>query len=57
MGGGDGFDVSYLIVGLIPVGQAEIEVLDVEVQVGRDELVLDHLPDDPIHRTHKARSN
>ncbi len=39
----------YLIVGLITVGQAEIEVLDVEVQVGQDELVLDHLPDDPRH--------
>ena len=39
----------YLIVGLISVGQTEIEVLDVEVQVGQDELVLDHLPDDPKH--------
>jgi hypothetical protein len=40
----------YLIVGLITVGQAEIEVLDVEVQVGQDQLVLDHLPDDPTHK-------
>jgi hypothetical protein len=40
---------SDLIVGGISVLHAEIEVLDVEVQMGVDELVLDHLPDNAGH--------
>ena len=31
----------------VPVGQAQIKVLDVQIEVGQDELRLDHGPDDP----------
>jgi hypothetical protein len=36
------------VVGRVAVGQAQVEVLDLEVEVGEDELVLDHLPDDAV---------
>jgi hypothetical protein len=35
-----------LVVGGVARGDAEVEVLDVKVQVGQDELVLDGSPDD-----------
>ena len=40
---------SDLVVGLVAVGQAQVVVLEVDVQVGVDELVLDVLPDDAGH--------
>lgn len=39
----------YLVVGLVTVGQAQVVVLQVDVEVWVDELVLDDLPDDPGH--------
>lgn len=39
----------HLVAGLVPVRQAEVKVLEVHVQVGVDELVLDHGPDHPGH--------
>ena len=41
--------MSDLVVGLVAVGQAQVVVLEVDVQVGVDELVLDVLPDDAGH--------
>jgi hypothetical protein len=38
-----------LVVGLVAVGQAQVVVLEVDVQVRVDELVLDVLPDDAGH--------
>ena len=38
-----------LVVGLVAVLEAEIIVLEVDVEVGGDEAVLDVLPDDPGH--------
>jgi hypothetical protein len=38
-----------LVVCLVAVGQAEVIVLEVNVEVGVDELVLDGLPDDARH--------
>lgn len=38
-----------LVVGLITVLEAEIVVLEVDVEVRVNELVLDDLPDDPGH--------
>ena len=38
-----------LVVGLVAVLEAEIVVLEVDVEVGEDELVLDVLPDDAGH--------
>lgn len=45
LGGVDG----DLIIGLVTVLEAEIVVLEVDVEVGVDELVLDALPDDTGH--------
>lgn len=45
LGGIDG----DLVVGLVTVLEAEIIVLEVDVEEGEDELVLDVLPDDPGH--------
>src|SRR5690606_7456641 len=38
-----------LVVGGIAVLDAEVVVLQVDVEVGKDQLVLDELPDDPGH--------
>ena len=38
-----------LVIGLVSVGQAQVVVLEVDVEVRVDELVLDVLPDDPGH--------
>lgn len=40
---------SDLVVGFVSVFNAQIEVLDVEVEEGMDEFILDLLPDDPSH--------
>lgn len=45
----DADNPTNLIIGLITVGQAQVVVEALDVQVGEDELVLDHLPDDPGH--------
>ncbi len=39
----------HLIVGGVPVRQSEVVVEALDVEVREDELVLDHLPDDPRH--------
>jgi hypothetical protein len=39
----------HLVVRLVAVGQAQVVVLDLQVQVGQDELVLDLLPDHARH--------
>ena len=39
----------HLVVRLVSVFDAEVEVLDVEVKVGMDQLVFDILPEDPGH--------
>jgi hypothetical protein len=33
----------------VPVLDAEVEVLEVDVEVGKDQLILDELPDDARH--------
>jgi len=38
-----------LIVGSITVFDAQIKILDIDIQKGQDQLFLDHLPDDPGH--------
>lgn len=38
-----------LVVGLVAVGEAEVKVLDVEVEVGQDERVLDRGPNQARH--------
>lgn len=38
-----------LVVSLVPVLHAQVEVLDVEVEVGVDQVILDELPEDPGH--------
>src|SRR5690606_12921027 len=38
-----------LIVGGVTAFHAEVVVVELEVQIGEDQLVLDHLPDDPGH--------
>jgi hypothetical protein len=38
----------YLIVGLVPVGQTKIIVQTFHIEVGKDELILDQLPNDPV---------
>src|SRR4029077_15991083 len=43
-----GFD-GDLVVRLIAVLDAEVVVVQVHVEVGQDELLLDHLPDDSSH--------
>ena len=40
---------SDLVVGLVTVLKTEVVVLEVNVEVGVDELVLDGLPDDASH--------
>lgn len=40
---------SDLVVGLVTVLQTKVVVLEVNVEVGVDELVLDGLPDDASH--------
>ena len=40
---------SDLVVGLVAVLEAEVVVLEVDIEVGVDELVLDALPDDASH--------
>jgi hypothetical protein len=39
----------HLVVGLVPVLDPEVVVEQLDVEVGQDQLVLDHLPDDPGH--------
>ena len=43
-----GVDCNF-VVGGVAVGHAEVVVLKLDIQVGQDELVFDHLPDDPGH--------
>ena len=38
-----------LVVRLIAIRESEIVVQALDIQVGEDQLVLDHLPDDPGH--------
>ena len=38
-----------LIVGLIPLLQAEIVVLRLQINVRKKKVILDHLPDDTCH--------
>ena len=40
---------SDFVVGLVPVLDAQVEVLDVEVEVGVDQIILDELPEDSGH--------
>src|SRR6185437_3148116 len=39
----------HLVVGLVAVLDGQVEVLEVDIQVGQDQLVLDEVPDDPRH--------
>ena len=39
----------HLVVGLVAVLDAEVVVVEVDVQVGQDQRFLDELPDDPGH--------
>ncbi|MNE91089.1 hypothetical protein D3C80_1886600 [compost metagenome] len=39
----------HLVVGGVAVFHAEVVVVEVQVQIGEDQLVLDPLPDDPGH--------
>ena len=48
LGGVGGVDRD-LVVGLVAVLDAEVVVLEVHVEVGVDQLVLDELPDDARH--------
>ena len=48
LGGVGGVD-GDLVVGLVAVLDAEVVVLEVHVEVGVDQLVLDELPDDARH--------
>ena len=40
---------SDLVISSVTVLNTQIEVLDVEVEMGSDKLILDKLPDDPGH--------
>ena len=48
LGGVGGID-GDLVVGRVAVLDAEVEVVELDVEVRQDELVLDELPDDPGH--------
>ena len=48
LGGVGGID-GHLVVGLVAILDAEVVVLEVHVEVGVDQLVLDELPDDARH--------
>ena len=39
----------HLVVGLVAILDAEVVVLQVDVEIGKDQLVLDELPDDAGH--------
>ena len=39
----------YLVVGLVPVLDAEVEGVELHVEVGLEELLLDEVPDDAGH--------
>jgi hypothetical protein len=39
----------HLVVGLVAVFDAEVEVFEVDVQVGQDQLLFDETPDDAGH--------
>ena len=41
--------IGDLVVGLVAILDAEVVVLEVHVEIGVDQLVLDELPDDPRH--------
>ena len=45
LGGVDG----HLVVGLVAVLDREVVIFQVDVEIGKDQLVLDELPDDPGH--------
>ena len=55
----DGFGCIHgdLVVSFISVFHAEVEVLDVEVEEGMDQLVLDLLPEDTSHLVSVKLSN
>ena len=38
-----------LVVGLVAVLDAEIEIEEIEIEIGEDELLLDEVPDDARH--------
>ena len=38
-----------LVVGLVAVLDAEVEIFQVDVEIGQDQLLLDELPDDARH--------
>ncbi len=46
-----------LIVRLITVFQAEIIAFNVQIHKGKDEFVLDQLPDDPVHVVCKTQKH
>ena len=39
----------HLVVGRVAVLDAEVVIVQVDVEIGQDQLVLDELPDDPGH--------
>src|SRR6202034_3762841 len=39
----------HLVVGGIPVLDGQVVVIELDIQVGQDQLVLDEVPDDPGH--------
>ena len=49
LGDGIGGFHRYLVVGGVSIADAEVVVVELDVQVGQDQLVLDHVPDDPCH--------
>ena len=38
-----------LVVGLVPLLDAQVVILQIDIEIGVDQLVLDELPDDPGH--------
>jgi len=38
-----------LVVGPVPLLDAEVVILQVDVEIGQDQLLLDEVPDDPGH--------
>ena len=41
--------IGDLVVGLVALLDAEIEIFQIDVEIGQDQLVLDELPDDARH--------
>lgn len=39
----------YLIIRLISVGQSQIEILDIDIEIREDQFLLDFSPDDSSH--------